>query len=195
MEKQIDEQMSLQIIREAIENARSNIKDNGFFYLLWGWLVLIASLLQFSLLKFTDTPYHWVGWPIMMTGGAIVSVVYGYRLGRRSAVMTHVDIAMIYLWYGFLIAISIMIAMAIFGVMTFSMLNPLIIVFYGLGTFVAGGILRYKPLIFGGVGAWIISLFAFIVQSEFQLLFMALAIIIAYLVPGYMLKSRSEDHV
>ena len=41
MEKQIDEQMSLRIIAEAIENAKANFKDNGFFYLLWGWLVLV----------------------------------------------------------------------------------------------------------------------------------------------------------
>jgi hypothetical protein len=195
MEKQMDEQLSLQIIREAIENAKSNIKDNAFFYLLWGWLVLGASLLQFGLIRFTDTPFHWIGWPILMTGGAIASVIYGYRLGKRSTFMTQVDVAMIYLWYGFLVAITILILMAILNVLSFRMVNPLIIVFYGLGTFVSGGILKFRPLIFGGIAAWIISILAFLVQSEYQLLLMGFAIIVAYLVPGYLIKSRNKSHV
>lgn len=48
MENQLDEQLSLKIIAEAIENTKSNFKDNGFFYLLWGWLVLFASLLEYK---------------------------------------------------------------------------------------------------------------------------------------------------
>ncbi len=195
MEKQIDEQMSLQIIKEAIENAKMNIKDNGFFYLLWGWLVLIASLLQFGLMQFTTIPYFWVGWPVLMIGGGIVSGIYGYRLGKKSIVMTHVDLAMIYLWYGFAIAITIFIVAALFNLMSFTLLNPVIIVLYGLGTFVSGGILKFKPLIIGGLIASGIAVVAFFIQSEMQLLLMAAAIIIAYLIPGYMLKSRSSGHV
>ena len=195
MEKQLDEQLSLQIIKEAIENAKSNMKDNGIFYLLWGWLVLIASLLEFGLLRFSDTPYHWVGWPVLMNVGLLVSVIYGYRLRKKSSHKTHIDGAMIYLWYGFLIVIMILLAMAGMKVITFTEMNPLIIVMYGLGTFVSGGILKYRPLIIGGIAAWVISIFAFLNQNEYQLLLMAAAIIIAYLIPGYMLKSRSNGHV
>jgi len=195
MEKQIDEQMSFQIIREAIENAKSNIKDNSFFYLLWGWLVLIASLLQYGLMQFTSTPYFWVGWPVLMVGGGIASGIYGYRLGKKSTVLTHVDLAMIYLWYGFMIAITIFIVAAVFNVMSFTLLNPIIIVLYGLGTFVSGGILKFKPLIIGGLIAWGIAVASFFIQSEIQLLLMAAAIVIAYLIPGYMLKYRNDSHV
>ena len=195
MEKQIDEQMSLQIIKEAIENAKSNIKDNAFFFLLWGWLVLVASLLQFGLMEFTSTPLFWVGWPVLMIGGGVASGIYGYRLGRKSVLITHVDLAMIYLWYGFGIAITIFIMAAIFNIIPFTLLNPIIIVLYGLGTFVSGGILKFKPLITGGLIAWVIAVVSFFIQSEIQLLLMAAAIVIAYLVPGYMLKYRNDSHV
>lgn len=201
MEKQLDEQLSLQIIKEAIDNAKSNLKDNGFFYLLWGWLVLIASLLEFGLIRFSDTPYHWVGWPVLMTAGALISGIYGYRLGKRSSHKTHLDVAMIYLWYGFLVVIGILLFMAGTKVITFNLMNALIIVMYGLGTFVSGGILKYKPLIIGGIAAWVISIFSFLIipwypeHLEYQLLMMALAIIVSYLIPGYMLKRRSNGHV
>ena len=195
MEKQIDEQMSLKIIKEAIENVKSNIKDNAFFFLLWGWLVLLASLLQFGLMEFTSTHLFWVGWPVLMIGGGVVSGIYGYRLGRKSVLITHVDLAMIYLWYGFAIAITIFIIAAIFNIIPFTLLNPIIIVLYGLGTFVSGGILKFKPLIIGGLIAWGIAVVSFFIQSEIQLLLIAAAIVVAYLVPGYMLKYRNDSHV
>ena len=195
MEKQIDEQMSLRIISEAIENAKANFKDNGFFYLLWGWLVLGASLLQYGLIQFSNTPYHWVGWPIIMTIGGIISGIYGYRLGKAAMVRTFVDTSMIYLWYGFTISILLIIAMAIVNQISFQLVNPLIIVFYGLGTFVSGGILKFRPLIIGGILSWVIAVFAFMIQSEVQLLLMALSIIISYLIPGYMLQHRYKSHV
>lgn len=195
MEKHIDEQMSLKIIREAIENTKTKLKDNGFFYLLWGWLVLTASLLEYALLQFSSTHYHWVGWPILMTIGAIVSVIHGYRLGKRSAVITFIDTAIIYLWYGFLIAMIIIISMAMLSKMSFQLLNPLIMVLFGLGTFVSGGILKFRPLIVGGLISWVIAIIAFLIQSELQLLLMSVAIVIAYLVPGYMLRYRNDKDV
>jgi hypothetical protein len=195
MEKQFDEQLSLKIIAEAIENAKSNFKDNGFFYLLWGWLVLCASLLEYGLLQFTSTPYHWLGWPIMMTVGGIVSGVYGYRLGKKATVKTIIDTSMIYLWSGFLISLLIIIVIGIINHTSWLMLNPLIIVLYGLGTFVSGGILKFKPLIVGGILAWLIAIVTFFTKSEVQLLLMAAAIIVSYLVPGYMLKHRNDNHV
>lgn len=187
--------MSLRIIAEAIENAKSNFKDNGFFYLLWGWLVLGASLLEYSLIQFTSTPYHWVGWPILMTLGGIISGVYGYRLGKKATVKTIIDNTMIYLWYGFLISLLIIIVVGIINHTSWLILNPLIIVLYGLGTFVSGGILKFKPLIIGGILAWLIAIVAFFIQSEVQLLLMAFAIIVSYLIPGYMLKIRFGSHV
>ena len=195
MKNQIDEQMSLSIIMEAIENSKSRLKEKGFFYLLWGWLVLGASLLQFGLIRFSTTEYNWIGWAVFMFSGAIISAVYGYRLGKRSNVKTFIDQAMIYLWYGFMIVLFIIMVMGSMNHLSFSMINPLIITLYGLGTFVSGGLLKFKPLIFGGIAAWVCAILAFLVHSEYQLLIMAAAIIIAYLVPGYMLKSRSNGHV
>ncbi len=192
MEKHIDEQMSLNIITEAIENAKSRFKDNGFFYLLWGWLVLAASLLEYSLIQFSNTPYHWVGWPVLMTIGGVVSAVYGYRLGKKATVKTYVDTAMMFLWNGFIISILITLVLGAINHVSWHILNPLIIVFYALGTFVSGGILKFKPLVIGGILAWVIAIIAFLIHSEVQLLLMAAAIIVSYLVPGYMLKYRNE---
>jgi hypothetical protein len=67
---------------------------------------------------------------------------------------------------------------------------PLIISLYGLGTFVSGGVLKFKPLIIGGIACWIISIIAFLVPPMTVLLLTALSVVVSYLIPGYMLKAR-----
>ncbi len=63
MKTTFNEQDSIRVITEMIENSKSNFKDNSFFYLLWGWLVLIASVTNFALLKMGYYEIAWVPCP------------------------------------------------------------------------------------------------------------------------------------
>ena len=193
METKFNEQDSLRVIHEMIENSKAKISDNGFFYLLWGWLVLIASLTNFFLLKI-GFEQAWLPWPIMMIGGGIVSGIAGYRIREKAKVCTFFDKAIIYLWLGFVVTLIIILVTAGFGRMSWEVTNSLIIALYGLGTFVSGGILKFKPLIFGGIFSWIISLVTLFMPELHSLLMVALSIIVAYLIPGYMLKAREKNY-
>lgn len=177
----------LNVIYEMIENSKTQIRENAFFYLLWGWLVLVASLSHFILMKMG---YHnsFLAWPLIMTAGMVVSVIKGIRMGKRAGHRTHIDTAVIYLWYGFFFALMVILAFSIGGKIPWEMSSALIIVMYGLGTFVSGGILKFKPLVIGGISCWIIALGAFIVPAEYVMLLVSVSIIIAYLIPGYLLR-------
>jgi len=185
----LTEKESLKIISEMISTAKGNLKDNAFFYLLWGWLVLVASLSNYVMLQL-HLQYAYLPWPVLMTIGGIASVVAGYRLGKRKRVITVIDKAMIYLWWGFLVVILIILFMTGMGKISWLTTYPLIISLYGLGTFVSGGILKFKPLLIGGIACWVISIIAFFVSPLNVLLLTALSIVISYLIPGYMLKAR-----
>jgi hypothetical protein len=187
METTNDYNGKLNVIYEMIENSKTQIRENAFFYLLWGWLVLLASLSHFIMSKF-DIFYSFLAWPVIMTAGMVVSVIAGIRLGKRSSYRTHIDTAVIYLWYGFFFTLMVMIAFAIGGKISWEITNALIISMYGLGTFVSGGILKFRPLIIGGICCWIIALCAFFVHGEYTLLLVSVSIIIAYLIPGYLLR-------
>jgi hypothetical protein len=191
METKNDYNEKLDVIFEMIENSKTKIKDNAFFYLLWGWLVLAASLTHFILFKL-DFYYSFLAWPIIMTIGMIISVIAGIRLGKRAHYRTHLDNAIIFLWWGFTCTIIVVLAFAISGKIPWNIADAMIISLYGLGTFVSGGILKFKPLIIGGICCWIISLGAFFVPEIYMLLLVALSIIIAYLVPGYMLRAAKN---
>jgi len=187
METANDFNGKLDVIYEMIENSKTQIRENAFFYLLWGWLVLIASLSHFIMMK-AGIFYSFLAWPVIMTVGMVISVIAGIRMGKRAGYRTHIDTAMIYLWYGFFFALLVVLAFSIGGKISWEILNALIISMYGLGTFVSGGILKFKPLIIGGICCWIIALGAFFVPGDYMLLMVSLSIIIAYLIPGYLLR-------
>ena len=193
METQFTEQQSIKVIHEMIENTKAKFRDNGFFYLLWGWLVLIASISHFIMMNL-GYEYAWLPWPVMMIGGGIVSGIAGYRLGKKASVKTFFDTAIVSLWYAFTITLFIILVASGVGRISWDTANVLIIALYGLGTFISGSMMKFKPLILGGIFSWILAIVGLFLSSYYSLPLVAISIIVAYLIPGYMLKSRAKSN-
>ncbi len=196
MEKLRNEQESLQLIQQMIENSKAKLGESSYFYLLWGWLVLIASLSQFVLL-FTSFQYPFLMWPVVIVIGVVLSIIKSRRLTKRSKVKTYVQTAIIHLWIGFTVSLFIVIFSSSYGKISWAMSNSFIILLYGIGTFVSGGILKFKPLKIGGIASWIIAVASMFTPEQYTLVAIALSIIVAYLIPGYLLKSKEklQNHV
>ena len=189
MEKTLNEKESLALIHSMIAGTRSNLRENSVFYLLWGWTVFLSALLHYLLIAL-ENPMNWLVWPIAMPLAGIASIFIGRKQEREAVVKTHLDRALNYLWGGFSVVLFItIVASAKFG---FEITYPILIWLYGLGTFVSGGILRFRPLIWGGVVAWMIGIAAIFLPFEQQLLCVAGAILFSYIVPGHLLR-RSPD--
>jgi hypothetical protein len=191
MEPTFDQNASLRLIHEMIETSKSNIKNNSVFFLLWGWLVLSAAIIHFILLK-VDYQLNWLPWPVLMISGSIVSVIIGIRIGRKSTVWSYIDKMMVYLWWGFFFTIMIIIVFANLNKLSWEVTQPLIIALYGMGTYVSGGVLRFRPLIWGGIFSWLCSAIAFLVPYEYGLLLVAASILVAYLIPGYIMQTQNR---
>jgi len=174
-----------------IETSKTNIKDNAIFFLLWGWLVLAASIIHFVLIKI-NYPLSWLPWPILMISGTIASVIIGIRIGRRSTTWSYIDKMMVYLWWGFFITMVILIVFTNLNKMPWEATQPLIITLYAMATFISGGVLKFKPLLWGGIFSWICAVIAFLIPYEYGLLLIATSIIVAYLIPGYILQNKSR---
>ena len=184
MEKEMTQQESLDLIQEMILTAKKSVRDNGFFYLLWGWLVIIASLSDYTLQRM-EIDNHGIVWAVLMTGGGIASAVYGRKMSKAQKVKTHIDILMSYLWGAFGVSLFIIL---FFSIKTGISPCPPLLVLCGIGTFVSGGVLKFKPLIIGGILFWLFSIITFSVDVHYHLLIYSLAIFIGYLIPGYILK-------
>ena len=70
---------------------------------------------------------------------------------------------------------------------------PYILLMAGFPTFISGFLIKFRPLIAGGICFWIIAIVIHFAGPSFYPLGTALAMLIGYLFPGYMLKNR-VDH-
>jgi len=185
MSKQMTEVQSLEIIREMIDKAKAQVSDDSKHYLLWGWLVLISSLSHYILLK-SSFSMPWLPWVILMPLGGVIAGIMGYRESKTKKVNGHFERIMSYVWGGFIVMMFILLANG--PRISWEVSYSLLIAMYGLATFISGGILKFKPLVYGGIAAWIISIVSSFCSMEYILLFMALSMVTSYLIPGYMLK-------
>ena len=69
---------------------------------------------------------------------------------------------------------------------------PFFIMLYGLGTFVSGSIIQFRPLVIGGIIAWALAIGSVYAEYDYQMLFGAAAILISYIIPAYMLRFKNK---
>ena len=64
MEENFNPQQSLELIESMINRAKDKFAEDGFSYLLWGWVVFACSIAEFMLLHFFQYPYHYMVWMV-----------------------------------------------------------------------------------------------------------------------------------
>jgi hypothetical protein len=67
------------------------------------------------------------------------------------------------------------------------------LVLYGMPTFLSGVLLRFKPLKVGGLVCWLLAIASAYVSNDNQLLLLALAVIAAWITPGYLLRAKYKS--
>jgi hypothetical protein len=170
-----------------IEQAKGNLQQSSFYFLLWGWVVVLANLGMFSLLKFSDYPYPYAVWLITIPAW-IVTFIYSYKQKQSAGYISHLDHVTLWSWISYGICIFTIVA---FGAKLNWNITPIILVLSALPTLLSGVILKFRPLIMGAITFWIIGIVTFMLDYEWQYLAAAIAITMGYLIPGYMLKSRN----
>lgn len=189
-EKQINESEGLEIIQKMINTVKADIDDNSFYNILWGWLVFVASLGHYFLMMAGySRPY--LMWLLMPIGG-VVTVIYAAKHEKNKKVKTYLDDLMKYV----LIAFMVSLAMVLFS-MSKLQLNtyPMVMMVYGTWLFISGGTIRFKPLLYGGIINWVLGCIAFFVSFDLQLLLLALAVLLGYIIPGYLFKKKYSKNV
>jgi hypothetical protein len=180
-------QQSLEIITAMIRQAKGKVQRNGFHFMMWGWVVVIANLGMFTLAKM-GYPHPYIVWAITIPAW-IISLYKGYRDGREENVVSHFDMVTMWVWVCFGIVVFTIVG---FGFKLNYQINPLIILVSSIPTFVSGVVLRFRPLMFGGASFWVFGIIGFLMPREIQPLIGAVAVLCGYLVPGYLLKNKKD---
>lgn len=185
-EKMMTGEESLKIITEMINRTKVNIRQGSFHLLFWGWLITVCSLSEWLITNLTHYAHPYYVW-ILVIPGAFVSMIYGAVTGRKAKVHTYADILYMWTWIGFLFA-----AIVLFIVQSDRMENvtPYILLLAGFPTFLSGFIVKFKPLIAGGICFWVIAILVHFAGPSLALLGTPVAMLTGYLIPGYMLRNK-----
>lgn len=189
-EEKFSPEQSLQLIQSMINRTKQEMSGNSIYFLVWGWITFIGCTGQFLLKRVARYEQHYQVWWIVVAG-ILFSVWYGMKEGKRQKSITYTGEAMKWLWTGMGISyfvLSMILTKAGWGTSVF----PFFIMLYGLGTFVSGCILRFRPLVIGGILAWALAIGAAYTEYDYQMLFAAAAILISYIIPAYILKRKES---
>jgi hypothetical protein len=188
-------QQSLQLIESMINRAKDRYAEDGYMYLVWGWLVLIGSLLQFILLHIMQYPKHYLVWlvtiPVFIYQGFYVRKNY-----RNRKVITYTDFIIGYVWITF--AVVMLLLGFVVGFLTtgeyYTHIIHILLAIYGMPIFLTGIIIRFRPLVLGGIACWVLCIIStFIKVYDYQFLLLPLAMLLAWIIPGYMLRAKYKS--
>lgn len=164
--------------------------DNSIYFLVWGWLTFFACTGQFVLKNIFQYEKHYLVWTVIIIG-IVFSIYQGRKEEKTSKVKTYIDDSIKHLWTGMAVSFFVL-GMILTKLGWGTAIFPFFIMMYGLGTFVSGSIIRFRPLIIGGILAWALAIGSTFVSYDYQMLFGAAAILISYIMPAYLLRSRNK---
>jgi hypothetical protein len=213
-EKQFSEKDSLNLITEMINKAKQSFHDSGVGPIMWGAIIMFCSLMTYAKFKFDfELPFDiW-----LLTLVAIIpQIIISYKEKKSKKARSYNDIAMDYIWISFGIALFLLIHansgiaknfqkdfgnyFTSSGFRFYDYTTSLFLIIYGIPTFITGGIMKFRPMIFGGIFCWVCSIAAVYTPPLTDLLLMAASAFFAWLVPGLIMNSayrkiRKQQHV
>lgn len=183
-------EQSLRVIQSMIDRTKENVRDNSFYFLLWGWLVFTAAILHFGLMRFTTFDKPWLAWNLMWIG-VILSIINGITQSKQERVKTYVGETMknFGISQGIIFG-SLAFIFGYYNLWHFSF--PIYILIYAVACFFMGTILQFSLLKWTGLSCLLVMVASVFAGYQWQLLMMALAVLIAYIIPGHILKKQEN---
>ena len=170
----------------------------GKLFPLWGWLTAFFYLAEFVFWQWLHQEWClwlWVGIPVVGLPLMTVSL-------RKDHEQAHMRTrkSKLVLDYWIFAACAIGLGGFLFGFFGLyeTVENPMICLLVGIGAFITGEAVRFRPMIAGGLVGAAIGLGAFLLQGDlwvWQMPAIALVAVIALIVPGYLFERRSGHGV
>lgn len=193
----IDENQSLQVIREMIQVSQKKLRNDGILFILWGWISFINYFFLENLTRLFFISHQITQ---VVRSLRVILPVFGfaytlyYILKQRKKVQTYIGISLRYVW------ISLFVCMVLVNLIQFNVLHsinfelqhPVFMVLIAFAITVTGGILRYRMIIAGGIIFGILAYIASSLKLQDQVLVEAIAWLFAFVIPGHILYSQRK---
>lgn len=184
-EKVLTEKESLALITGMISKAKNHYHESGSSALLWGFTnVTVFVLVYLQIKAWIHLPFN----PFWLMGVAIIlQVFFSWKERGAKKTVTFKDEAHYYVWIAFGISILILTVAGGFSDIGYIVM-PVMLLLFGIPTFISGCIKKFKPLIAGAIVCWVLSTISFFFRENEIFLFLALAAFCAWVIPGFILR-------
>lgn len=190
---QMSESESMELITSMINKAKNWYGETGLFYLIWGWVILFCCLIEFVSIHFFHNPKGNFVW-LLIYAVLIFQVIYTRSRKRLQRTKTYTREINSFVWISFFICLML----TIFICVSFKepeLINPLLLVLYGMPTFLSAIIIKFKPLLFGGILCWILAFISPFISPQYHVLLNAVAVIAAWIIPGHLLRNKYRTEI
>jgi cell division protein FtsW (lipid II flippase) len=183
------EQDSLKLINEMIGKAKKSYITKGTASIVWGIIIFLCSIINWSEQHFKyNFPFDiW----LLTLVALILQVYFSIKENRSRQFVSYEGIVIQHTWIAFSASIFIL-SFYLARHSQNGQSATLIMMLYGIPTYITGGVTKFKPMIFGGVFCWVASFISIYTSIEIDLLLIAVCGLFAWLIPGVILWNRYQ---
>lgn len=194
-DRELSQQESLLLIEQMIQAAKKEQKDDGTSWIVWGWMLFLASILTIANLHFGwyNTFFFW------NLFGVASLIIFSYQalrflfVKRPQKVRTYTNDLFERLNAGFFISLILIIVGMNIGVPATKGF-PLLISLYAFWILIYGSALNFKPSIIGAYITWGFAIAAMFVKTfELVMVMHALGVLFGYIIPGHIAHKEFKE--
>jgi hypothetical protein len=186
-EKELSQEESLMIIQQMINTAKKEQKDDGRGWIIWGWMLFVASILTVINLHYKcfNLFFFWNILGVFTLIFLSVDLVKAFVIKDKARVKTYTKSLFDKLNAGFFICIMfniLAINLGVGPVKGFALLIGL----YGFWILIYGTALDFKPSVIASFITWTFGFIA-LFQTDFEVVMLlhAGAVLVGYIIPGH----------
>lgn len=187
-DKNLTHSESLEIINSMISSAKNHYHESGLSAILWGMTNIICFVLAYMMEKVEG--FHFPFNPFYLMGITFILQLYFDRKERKFRKATsYIEEVNNFVWLAFAFAVLILTIAGGFANIGYIVL-PMLLLLFGMPTFVTGCITKFIPFIAGGMICWILCIIALFHKSYETYLLVAAGAAAAWVIPGILLRIR-----
>ena len=200
-EKKFTEKESLELISQMIQATRKNlVKGQGNYFIIYGYTAAILSIIIYTLLCMTHTPWWWAGWFLMF----LPVIILSFKEKRNTpTVITYTDSMVNKVWQvmgaSFSLTMLVILALSfIVGKCDFMLMLPLCLLYASIGTAITGLVIREKCLLYTPLVGFVLAIYmlmSYTINNSAAILwnlYFGLSFVVMMIIPGHILNNKSE---
>ena len=187
-DKELSHEESMRLINTMISKAKKSYVTKGIAPMVWGLLIVICSIITWAQLQYNFTIKFDI-WLLLIVA-LVLQVFFAIKERKQRRFTSYEETATGFVWMAF--GISIFLVSFYNAKYGTSESSTLIMILYGIPTFITGGLVKFRPLIIGGIICWVISFISVFTEVKIDMLLMAACGLFAWIIPGIILWKRYQ---